>query len=157
MTLNSESSTHVKIVTGIFIFLMLSAVGFTFQGKEITWFWNKLPFIAIALAILSLLAFKALMQIEKTRYEHKIRLILQTADRKKDIMDNEMIQSLSIREKEVFRKILEGKNNKQIAGELFVELSTVKTHINNIYKILKVRNRPEAINLMQQGTHKGMD
>jgi len=156
MKLLKGTPSYVKVLTGIIIFLMLLAVGFTFHDKEITWFWSRLPFIAIALAILSLLAFKSLMQIEKSKYEHKIRVILQTADRKKDLRDNKMLQTLSLREKEVFQKILEGKNNKQIAGELFVELSTVKTHINNIYKTLQVRNRPEAINLIQQGSREGL-
>jgi DNA-binding NarL/FixJ family response regulator len=38
----------------------------------------------------------------------------------------------------------EGKTNKEIAQELFVELSTVKTHINNIYRQLNVGTRKEA-------------
>ena len=39
----------------------------------------------------------------------------------------------------------EGKSNKDIAAENFVELSTVKTHINNIYAKLGVNSRREAI------------
>lgn len=50
---------------------------------------------------------------------------------------------LSDREKEVFELMLTGKKNKEIATELFVDISTVKTHINNIYKKTGVKNRKE--------------
>ncbi|HIN98295.1 MAG TPA: LuxR family transcriptional regulator, partial [Flavobacteriaceae bacterium] len=40
--------------------------------------------------------------------------------------------------------ILDQKSNKEIATELFVSVSTVKTHINNIYKKLGVSSRDEV-------------
>lgn len=51
------------------------------------------------------------------------------------------ISSLSERELMVAKLIQEGKQNKEIAEELFISISTVKTHINNIYKKLDVKNR----------------
>ena len=48
-------------------------------------------------------------------------------------------------EKSVVKKILERKKNREIASEFFVELSTIKTHINNIYKKVGVTNREELI------------
>ena len=44
----------------------------------------------------------------------------------------------------VLRLLAESKTNKEIAAELYVELSTVKTHVNNIYTKLSVSNRKEA-------------
>ena len=41
---------------------------------------------------------------------------------------------LSHREEEVLKLILEGKKNSEIAKMLFISISTVKTHVNNIYK-----------------------
>ena len=41
--------------------------------------------------------------------------------------------------------IKEGKSNKEIASELFIEVSTVKSHINKLYGKMKVKNRREAI------------
>jgi ATP/maltotriose-dependent transcriptional regulator MalT len=38
-----------------------------------------------------------------------------------------------------------GKTNQEIAKELFVALSTVKTHIKNIYGKLDARNRTQAL------------
>ncbi|MCT4664895.1 MAG: LuxR C-terminal-related transcriptional regulator [Flavobacteriales bacterium] len=48
---------------------------------------------------------------------------------------------LTKQEKKVYDLICEEKTNKEIAEALFVSLSTVKTHINNIYKKLEVKDR----------------
>jgi len=53
------------------------------------------------------------------------------------------IQLLSHREKSIAILILSGKTNKEIANELAIELSTVKTHANNIYSKLNVKSRKE--------------
>ena len=50
---------------------------------------------------------------------------------------------LSAREKEVLQGIESGKKNKDIADELFVDISTIKSHINNIYKKTGLSNRKE--------------
>lgn len=54
--------------------------------------------------------------------------------------------SLTPKEKEVAKMILEKKKNQEIADTLYVELSTIKTHINNIYKKVGVNNRKELLN-----------
>lgn len=51
--------------------------------------------------------------------------------------------NLSPKEKEVAKLMLGKMKNKEIADKLFVELSTVKTHINSIYKKVEVENRDE--------------
>lgn len=55
------------------------------------------------------------------------------------------ISNLSKQEKNIQGLILQGKSNKEIADELFISLSTVKTHITNIYSKLKVSNRRELL------------
>lgn len=55
------------------------------------------------------------------------------------------ISSLSKKELEVFQHILAGKSNKEIATLLFVEVTTVKSHIGNIYQKLDVKSREAAI------------
>jgi len=49
--------------------------------------------------------------------------------------------SLSRQETNIRNLILEGKSNKEIANELFISLSTVKTHITSIYSKLGVSGR----------------
>jgi DNA-binding NarL/FixJ family response regulator len=56
---------------------------------------------------------------------------------------------LTAKEYRVLEMMAEGKSNKEIANLNFVELSTVKTHINKIYAKLEVRNRREAINVFR--------
>lgn len=52
--------------------------------------------------------------------------------------------TLTPQEEKILTLIFEGKSNKEIASELFIELSTVKTHINKLYAKLNVKNRNEA-------------
>jgi DNA-binding CsgD family transcriptional regulator len=58
--------------------------------------------------------------------------------------------SLSEREVEVLRLLAAGLSNQEIADQLVVALSTVKTHVNNIYGKLEARNRTEAANRGRQ-------
>ena len=59
--------------------------------------------------------------------------------------DAELPEPLSEREMEVLALLAAGKSNRQIAKELFVALSTVKTHIKNIYTKLDAHNRTQAV------------
>lgn len=59
------------------------------------------------------------------------------------------VPELSKQENTVRNLMLAGKTNKEIANELFISLSTVKSHITNIYGKLQVSSRTE---LFQKGT-----
>ena len=50
-------------------------------------------------------------------------------------------EQLTKQEQNILNLLLEEKTNKEIADALFVSLSTVKTHVNNIYKKLNVQSR----------------
>lgn len=56
-----------------------------------------------------------------------------------------LIEPLSERELEVLGLMAQGLTNPQIADRLILSLSTVKTHLNNIFGKLNVRNRAEAV------------
>ena len=53
------------------------------------------------------------------------------------------LEQLTSQEKNIVNQILLDKTNKEIASELFISLSTVKTHINNLYKKLNISSREE--------------
>ncbi len=55
------------------------------------------------------------------------------------------LKTLSRKEQEVLALILEQKNNQQICDELFISLSTLKSHINHIYKKLEVSSRKDIL------------
>ena len=52
---------------------------------------------------------------------------------------------MSERELEVLRLIASGMSNRDVARNLFVAVSTVKTHVNNISRKLDTRNRIQAV------------
>ena len=56
-------------------------------------------------------------------------------------------EQLTKQEQNILNLLLEEKTNKEIADALFVSLSTVKTHVNNIYKKLNVQSRDEIKSL----------
>jgi LuxR family maltose regulon positive regulatory protein len=56
-----------------------------------------------------------------------------------------LVEPLSDREFEVLQLVAEGLSNQQIGERLVVALSTVKTHLNNIYKKLGVSKRTQAV------------
>jgi LuxR family maltose regulon positive regulatory protein len=56
----------------------------------------------------------------------------------------ELSEPLTDREFEVLRLIARGLSNRMIADRLVIAVSTVKTHINNIYRKLDVSNRTQA-------------
>jgi DNA-binding NarL/FixJ family response regulator len=60
------------------------------------------------------------------------------------IQDNEL-NSLTTRELEILKLIIDGMSNKEIAIYLTLELQTVKNHVHAILAKLKVRNRREAV------------
>ncbi len=61
------------------------------------------------------------------------------------VRPSSLVEPLSERELEVLRLIAAGLSNREIAEELFVAVSTVKTHINNIYRKLDVSKRTQAV------------
>ena len=58
--------------------------------------------------------------------------------------------SLSKREYEVLLFIAEGLSDKEIAEKIFVSVTTVRTHVRRIYDKLLVKNRTEAITMLNK-------
>jgi DNA-binding NarL/FixJ family response regulator len=53
------------------------------------------------------------------------------------------IEPLTEREEEVLRAVAQGRTNAELAAELFISLSTVKTHLASLQAKLGARNRVE--------------
>ncbi|HTF30833.1 MAG TPA: response regulator transcription factor [Flavitalea sp.] len=76
--------------------------------------------------------------VEKVVYKSKSAdCIINTAELEK--------LNISKREVEVLQLMAQGMSNQEIAEQLFVSLSTVKTHSNNLFEKLDVKRRTQAI------------
>ncbi len=95
-------------------------------SKPTTFSWK---YIAYGLLVLSILGNIFLVfKLKRTKKKQKESLTSQ----------------LTQQEQKILNLILEDKTNKEIANEIFVSLSTVKTHINNLYKKLNIQSREEV-------------
>jgi len=68
----------------------------------------------------------------------------------KQLQLDSLSNKLTQQEQKILNHILQDKTNKEIASEIFVSLSTVKTHINNIYKKLNIQSRNEVKRLFDR-------
>lgn len=85
------------------------------------------------------------MQLSQTKVE--------TVVVEKKVTANEFVQDqaaleqlgLTNREYEVLQLVVQGHSNADIASQLFLSLSTVKTHVSNLLQKMHVRSRTQAI------------
>jgi len=61
-----------------------------------------------------------------------------------DRLNSAVVDSLTVREKEILRLIANGKIDKEMADILGISPKTVNTHVGNIFRKLKVSGRTEA-------------
>ena len=127
-----------KWIEGLAIFFMFLGVSFKYELSQTNWVWEDYPFIAVFIVGFSLFLIIIWLKVERSKIQKTIDQI------HNDSGKNKSHNLLSNRQQEVFDLILQNKSNKQISEELFIGLSTLKTHINKIYKILDIKNRKEA-------------
>jgi LuxR family maltose regulon positive regulatory protein len=66
-----------------------------------------------------------------------------------ELMRQEGIEPLTVRELQILRLLDKDLTNKEIARELVVTPGTVKVHTNNVYRKLSVNNRRAAVTLVK--------
>jgi DNA-binding NarL/FixJ family response regulator len=71
------------------------------------------------------------------------RLLARFADTRPGATPAQPIEPLTEREEEVVVTVARGRTNNEIAGELYISLSTVKTHLASIMTKIGARNRVE--------------
>lgn len=132
-----------KALEALVILAIFFAIGFQFGDDGSQWLWNDYPFVDMLLVFAALLFSLLWIRIEKHKTQTTINGIKDVG--KKNVEKNiDKVKLLTGRQKEIFDLILEDKTDKEIMDELFIELSTTKTHINHIYKTLEIVSRKEA-------------
>jgi len=63
------------------------------------------------------------------------------------VLDTALVAQLELskRELEILNLLAQGHSNQEIAAKLFISLSTVKTHIQNLFEKLEVKRRIQAV------------
>ena len=63
------------------------------------------------------------------------------------VLDTSLVSQLELskRELEILILLAQGHSNREIAAKLFVSLSTIKTHIQNLFEKLDVKRRIQAV------------
>ena len=69
---------------------------------------------------------------------------------RKGAADGAGVESLSERELQVARLVVDRKTNAQIAAELFLSVKTVETHMRNLFRKLDVSSRVEVARTMER-------
>src|ERR1700744_5075803 len=129
------SLSNIKTSIKIGIAASLAIILFQVSNLLLVYKYFKFDYYITAVAILFLIAGFFI-----SRYKQGIN----------KVADPDLLQQLTNKELAILQLIAEGKSNKEIAAENYVEVSTIKTHINNIYTKLGIENRKEAVNLYRE-------
>jgi DNA-binding CsgD family transcriptional regulator len=133
---------HQKKLEIIAIFLLCLTISFRFTNFKTEWLWSDKTYIAVILVLMLISIALIWIKIEKVKTDNLIKLIKNEIIANRTNTENHL-DELSAKQKQVFDLILIGKSNKEIMDELCIELSTLKTHINKIYKILGITSRQQ--------------
>lgn len=124
--------------------LILSSIAISIRGSdgEVRLVFNNYPALITLLVTVSLFLVAIYFQINRKKISELSNQIKEQSQSEDDGI-NDLIEGLTERQKEVYGLIVCGKTNKEIMTELFIEQSTLKSHINQIYKKLNIKSRKD--------------
>jgi len=136
-------------VLGIAIFTSLSGVSFSIHQGYTYLILRDYPILAVTLVGIGVLLGVIYVSVDKIKIQNLSNEITSHKNPSKTEVE---LHSLTERQREVYDLIINGKSNKEITSELYIAPSTLKTHINQIYKKLKVKNR-KALKVSRSGSN----
>ena len=126
----------------LIITLILSSIAISIRGSdgEVRLVFNNYPALITLLITVSLILVAIYFNINSKKISELSNQIKEQSQSKDDRI-NDLIEGLTERQREVYDLILLGMTNKEIMSKLFIEQSTLKSHINQIYKKLNIKSR----------------
>lgn len=126
------------------IAIVLSALAVSIRGSDGKVFltFQDYPIAIFLMVSISTFLVMLYIRISKRKIENLSNQIKEHSNVNREDF-SALLAELTTRQREVYDLIISGKTNKEIVSELFIEQSTLKTHVNQIYKKLNIKSRSE--------------
>ena len=135
-------SKYQNYILGLAILLSSIAISIRSSDDGARLILRDYPVAIFFMVVISSLLFVLYIQINKRKIDSLTDQI-KASNRTSRNEEDPLLNTLTTRQREVYDLIIAGKSNKEITTELFIKQSTLKTHINQIYKKLDIKNRRE--------------
>lgn len=142
MKLKNILSKFQKYLLGIALLLSSLAISIRSNDGKINLVLHKHPALIFLLVVVSSCLVAIYFYITVRKISSLSNQIMEHSKIKSEGMDA-LLNGLTERQREVYDLIISGKTNKEIMAELFIEQSTLKSHINQIYRKLAIKSRSE--------------
>ncbi|WP_430400474.1 response regulator transcription factor [Flavobacterium sp.] len=149
MKLREMLTKHQKYLLGIALLLSSIAISIRSNDGKINFVLHRYPALIFLMIVISSFLVAAYFQINKRKISSLSDEIKEQSKIRSEGFDA-LLNELTERQREVFDLIIAGKTNKEIMAELFIEQSTLKTHINQIYGKLNIKSRSELKSKLKQ-------
>lgn len=142
MKLKDIPSKYQKYILGIALLLSSIAVSIRSSDGKIILVMHKYPVLIFLMVLISSILVAIYFITNKRKFSNLSKEIKEHSKIRSEGFDAQLI-GLTDRQKEVYDLIISGKTNKEIMTKLFIEQSTLKSHINQIYGKLNIKSRSE--------------
>lgn len=153
-----KKNIYTKILAFGYVIILFSAIDFfilKFLGLSVINI-NPITIKVGAFLEMIILSIAVLYRMKVLKEENKNmrnEIIKYSLEQNKSTNDSknlkDLLQALSLREKEIFDLITLGKTNKEVSQDLNISVNTVKYHVKNIYEKLNIKSRKEVKNLIE--------
>jgi len=142
MKLKDILSKYQKYLLGIALLLSSIAISIRSSDGKINLVLHKYPALIFLMVVISSFLVVIYFQINRKKISSLSNQIKEQSKTKSEVVDA-LLNGLTERQRVVYDMIISGKTNKEIMTELFIEQSTLKSHINQIYKKMDFKSRSE--------------
>jgi len=140
MKLKNILSKYQKYLLGIALVLSSVAISIRSSNGKIKLVLDNYPALIFVMVAVSSFLVAFYFQINRRKISSLSNQIREQSKSKNEGNDA-LINVLTDRQRAVYDLIILGKSNKEIMAELFIEQSTLKSHINQIYRKLNIQSR----------------